>query len=145
MATAEPRLLGRESPIEVVRGAYEAFAAGGTAAILEVADEEIELALFPPIPAESYHGRSGLLEFSGEWDGAWSEYAIEPQAFVSNGDRVLVLARFRGRGRAGGVPVDAPVAQVWTLRSGRLTRGELYADAAEAMRACGLDPETRIG
>ena len=39
---------------------------------------------------------------------------------------------------ATGLPVEMHFAQVWTVRDGRQTRMEMYADPDEALRAVGL-------
>ena len=42
-------------------------------------------------------------------------------------------------GRASGLEVDMHFAQVWTVRDGKQTRMEMYADPAEALEAVGLE------
>jgi ketosteroid isomerase-like protein len=43
-----------------------------------------------------------------------------------------------GRGRASGVPIEAPFFQVATVRDGRIVACHDFADAGRALRAAGL-------
>jgi ketosteroid isomerase-like protein len=48
-------------------------------------------------------------------------------------------APLRGRSKTTGLPVDMSFAQVFTVRDGKQTRMEMYADPAEALKAVGLE------
>jgi ketosteroid isomerase-like protein len=81
------------------------------------------------------------MEFLGQLQAAWETWSWEPEEFIDAGDdRVLVMARMRGKGKASGQEVDQPIAQVCTMEDGRLVRHETYWDRAEARRAVGLPP-----
>jgi ketosteroid isomerase-like protein len=71
---------------------------------------------------------------------AWDEYESVVERIVSAGDQVLVVVRNRGRGRAGGVPIEAVRAHVWGVREGRAVSMRQYMDPREAFAALGLDP-----
>jgi ketosteroid isomerase-like protein len=43
------------------------------------------------------------------WRDTWEEAETTVEEVIGLGDRVFVMARFRGRGRASGVEVEAPV------------------------------------
>jgi ketosteroid isomerase-like protein len=53
-------------------------------------------------------------------------------------DRVLTWVRWTGRGRTSGVEADWYLAIIWTMREGRILRGEEYFDRTEALQAAGL-------
>lgn len=53
-------------------------------------------------------------------------------------DRVFAWARWTGRGRTSGVDADWHLAIIYTMRDGRIIRGEEYFDRAEAVKAAGL-------
>jgi len=42
--------------------------------------------------------------------------------FIDAGDHVVALGRTRGRVRASGAAYDVPIAHVWTVQDGRVTR-----------------------
>lgn len=52
------------------------------------------------------------------------------------------VGRSTGRGRFSGVDADWQLAIVYTIRDGRILRGEDYFDRAEALEAVGLQPKT---
>jgi ketosteroid isomerase-like protein len=53
-------------------------------------------------------------------------------------DRVFTSSRFTGRGRTSGVPADWHLAVIFTIRDGKVVRGEEYFDRDEALEAAGL-------
>jgi hypothetical protein len=82
-----------------------------------------------------YDGYDGLRQmFVGIWD-VWDEFEIQPREFVDADDKVAVRIEMRGRGR-GGVEVTREVANVLTLRNGRVVEmigGLEWAEALEAL------------
>ncbi len=85
-----------------------------------------------------YHGREGIEAFLGEVDETWEEFRPMPEEYRDLGDRVLALGRLRTRGRASGVPSDAPWGGVYDLRGGKVSRIRTFLDHGEALRAAGL-------
>jgi ketosteroid isomerase-like protein len=125
--------------LEVVRGFYDGFAHGGPSAIpTDLIAPDFELGLFPAFPSGPFQGQQGIVDFAREFDAMFEEYRVEPHEFIDIDDRVAVVVRFRGRGKGGGVPIDERIAHVWTLRDGKLARGDFYTDIAEALEAVGL-------
>ena len=51
---------------------------------------------------------------------------------------MFVTVRFRGRGRASGIEIDARLYEVYTLRDGKVLRIDEYEHRAEALEAAGL-------
>ena len=50
------------------------------------------------------------------------------------GDRVVVLARYIGRGRGSGVEIHQEGAHVFELRDGKVIRLEIYASRERALQ-----------
>jgi ketosteroid isomerase-like protein len=48
------------------------------------------------------------------------------------------MSRSTATGQTGGVPVDALVAHVWTVRGGEVVRFETFGSREEALEAAGL-------
>jgi ketosteroid isomerase-like protein len=71
---------------------------------------------------------------------AWDDFGTTPEQFIDVGDdRVLVLVRFEGRGRASGASTTSfSGAQLFTLREGKVVRLVLYSNIGEALAAAGL-------
>jgi ketosteroid isomerase-like protein len=53
-------------------------------------------------------------------------------------DRVLAWARWTGRGRTSGADADWHLAIIYTVRDGRIIRGEEYFERQQALKAVGL-------
>ena len=123
-------------PLEVVRSGYELFARGDLDGVLALCDEEIELIAFDPAPT-SFHGREGVGEFLARLFGSFDEFRLEPERFIEQGERVLVL--LQNRARAGTIEVDQPGGHLWTVRGGKGKRMVVYQDQDEALKAIGAD------
>lgn len=134
--------------VELVRRGYEAFNRGDIQTALALFDPRVEVhvsregrQVLGPAFSSVYSGLDGFMEFLGQLQAAWEAWSWEPEEFIDAGeDRVLVMARMRGRGKAGGREVDQPIAQVCTMEDGRLVRHETYWDRDEARQAVGLAP-----
>jgi ketosteroid isomerase-like protein len=88
-----------------------------------------------------FRGREGGAQVRAMLLDAWAEFRFEPERFIGVGDQVVVFVRFVGKGRASGVPIELPVAHVWTIRDGRLKSCWAYRDRSDALEAVGLRPD----
>ncbi len=120
--------------VELVRSGYEMFARGDLDGVLNLCDEEIELVAFDPAPT-SFHGRTGVGDFLARLFGSFDEFRLEPERFVEEDERVLVL--LRNRARTGSIEVDQPGGHLWTIRDGKAFRMVVYQDKDEALEAIG--------
>ena len=73
-----------------------------------------------------------------QWLSEWEDWRCEAEEFVAEGERVVVLTRYRGRGKGSGATVDTTGAHVWTLRDGRVVRLEIFSSRQKALEAAGL-------
>jgi ketosteroid isomerase-like protein len=120
---------------------YAAIRAGDAVALAAVASADLRIV---------YSGRPGLLPWSGTWEGieAAMEFfrrvaahlevlEVTPLRRVASGDTVVVVLAGRWRARATGREVQARVANIFTLREGRIALYEVFHDTAalwEALR-----------
>lgn len=72
------------------------------------------------------------------WLDPWELWTCEAEDYVEAGENVVVLARYRGRGKGSGATVDVEGAHVWRIRHGRAVRLEIFADRQTALAATGL-------
>jgi ketosteroid isomerase-like protein len=130
-----------EENLNIARQGYEAFNRGDIDAVLSIMDPNIEWQE-PDVEGLPFRGTHhgpeavannvfGLVE--EHWDGLH----VEAEEFLDAGDRVIVLGRFQGTGKATGRTLDAPYAHVWTLRDGRLVHFRNYTDTANFLQALG--------
>ena len=122
--------------IQTVQRAYEAFKRGDAEALIAVADPEIEFGTSAAAPGGTYRGHTGIRRYMKEVEGAFGDRwdaEIERVAEVGE-DRVILIARIFGEGRAG-EPLELHIAHVWELRDGKLLHGTVYLDPEAALDA----------
>ena len=86
-----------------------------------------------------FHGPEGFVRGWKVLTDTWDEFeAVPEELFDPGGDEILVFARLRGRAHASGIPLDEPVAHLFTFRDGKIARLKVYEDRDEALKAVGL-------
>jgi uncharacterized protein len=123
--------------VEVVRRAfaYEIYGVGGRAEAEAIFDPNV---VMNPNDVGPYHGLDAMRDDFERWASAFEELEVSAEEFIDAGDRVLVTAYHRGRGRTSRVEVDGRFYEVYTLRDGRVVRIDEYVERAEALEAVGL-------
>jgi uncharacterized protein len=120
--------------VRVIRAAYGAYSRGEVEAVLELLDPDVE---WHPAPSaldpHPIRGRGDVREYLTP--DFFEHQGAEPLEVIEQGDRVLVVARARARGRESGVEIDQTVFHVWTVSGGRAKRFEAYLDRDQALAA----------
>ena len=140
--------LSRED-IEWIREGYRLFR-DGDPAFLERYEPDATLVFPEPLPkGGTYRSPLEALEFWNNIGELFDGAHPEPEEFLRDGDRLVVLGRFHGRSRATGEQVAIRFAQVFGLTGGegalreqRFTSFELIIDTAAALSAA---PEPQAG
>jgi ketosteroid isomerase-like protein len=130
-----------EENVEIVRQGWDAWLRGDLPALFASLDPEIvwDTSNFHDWPESAYHGIEGVERFLSEWLAVWDglEMDVEEIRSASN-ERVVSLVLQRGTGRSSGLTMEMKMAQVATLRNGKVIRIDNYEDRAEALEAVGL-------
>jgi uncharacterized protein len=132
--------MSREN-VEILRKLFAAWNAGDRAQVLELVDPGIVIdatrRVFNPT---TYEGMEGVQRMLSDLDDVWDRFHADPSMeFIDAGERVVVVGRMRGKGKASGAEVDQSYAGIWTIRGGRVIRWELgYEDRRVALDAAGL-------
>jgi ketosteroid isomerase-like protein len=87
---------------------------------------------------DDVHGRDGAMRFLATQSEAFETLWFEPLEFLDAADRVVVPVRITSRGRHTGIDLEFERVHVWTYRSGKVLRLEIYASKHEALEAVGL-------
>jgi ketosteroid isomerase-like protein len=116
---------------DVIRAVY------ATEAVVRLVGYE-EGPLQVPDAEEMQLGPDSLVRFVKSWREPWEEFHADPREVVDLGDRTLTLLEGFARGRASGVEVRQPVADLATYRAGRIVRMEHYWRQEQALEAVGL-------
>lgn len=85
-----------------------------------------------------YGGASGIREWFRDVAQSWESFRFEATDIRDLGDRVLVLADVRARGRSSGVEIEDRWAWIVELREGRAASLRGFLDHCEALEAVGL-------
>ena len=129
-----------QEDVEIVRSALTAGNRGDREAVLRFVHPEIVIdatrRVFNPT---TYVGMEGVRRWFAEMGEIWEHFRLEPAELLDAHDRVLVIGRLVGEGKASGARVGQPIRGLWTVRNGRIVRGEIgYANRREALEAAGL-------
>ena len=127
--------------LDLVRSIAAAWERGCYSSV-EWADPQIEFVIADgPEPGRST-GVTDLAPMLRDFQNAWEEYHSEAVEYRELDDeRVLVLTYASGRAKASGVQIGQMRANVFHLRSGRVTRLVAYWDRERALADLGLPPE----
>jgi ketosteroid isomerase-like protein len=125
--------------VEVARRVVDVLNTQDFEAIDKWADPSYEWHSAREMPEAAVHrGVDAVKTFGYEFIEQWEEYRLEVERYVESGDRVLVLARVRARGKGSGASIDRFIAYLNTLRDGKLIRTQVFLDRQEALEAVGL-------
>ena len=117
----------------IVQQGYDAFTRGDIETLLTLFDEEIRwITPGPPeLPtAGTRRGREQVAEFFRAVDSVFEIQRFEPQAFIAEGDRVVVLGAETAKVKATGKMLDTDWAHAFTLRNGKVVAFHEYLDTA---------------
>ena len=109
---------------------YEAINARDRTAIRALTGPDLVFAT----TVEAFRGPEALLDWMDDGDDAFDDFTVELLRVEELGGHVVASMRQRGRGKASGAEVDDHITHVWTLRDGRPTRLQSFANHDDAVR-----------
>ena len=129
-----------EENVDVVRRVYEAAAGRDATGIFALYDAEVELDATRLGVGDLgiYHGHEGLRRLFGELHEVWGQIEYDYEELIDAGQNVVAVVGRHARGRSSGVDVEAPLAVLWTVGEGKVTRVVWFSTRAEALEAAGL-------
>jgi ketosteroid isomerase-like protein len=130
-----------EENVDLQRRFTKAFNARDVDALIALSDPNVEVhSTFAELGAV-YQGHAGLRRWHRDFEEAWEEVRVEPEAYCDLGEQILVLSVWRARGRHSGVDVALPAAQAGRWRDGHLTYIKGYAHREDAFDELGVSPD----
>jgi hypothetical protein len=131
--------MAEQDNVRIVREAYDAFVRGDIQAVLNTLADDVEwITPGPPdiMPMAGHRrGRKGAAEFFTALNDVEDVELFEPQDFVAQGDKVVALAKYRGRVKSTGRVVQSDLVHVFTLRNGKIVEFREFFDTAAALDA----------
>lgn len=85
--------------------------------------------------SRNYRGRDQVAQFFAEMDQAQEAIQFEPEAFIAEGDRVVVTGQSTWLVKSTGQRYESPWAHVFTVRNGQVARMQQYNNTAAAEAA----------
>jgi ketosteroid isomerase-like protein len=129
-----------DADVELIERMYRAWNSGDIVALVDSFDVEVEVrpALGAFLASTVYRGHEGVAAWYEETYEPWAELHAEPKRFIDAGERTVVVAALRARVPGGQVDVEGEIAQVVTVRGGRIVRLEGYEEPDDAFAAVGV-------
>ena len=127
-----------EHVVTALAGAYAAFNRGDMTAAVEPLHAQVEWTEPAEFPrGGTHHGRDGVKQYLTQSRAAWGEVNSEAERFIIVGKRIVVFVHARVRDKWQGVSL----ADVYTVRNGRVVEMQAFADRREALRWVGAEAE----
>ena len=132
--------MSEESLEEFAREACAAVSAFDADKIVAMCDPEVEFeSLITAVDEAAYQGHAGVRRWIARLEEAFEWMEIVPAEVISADENcVVVVNRFRARGRGSGVEVEQRFFQVSKFRDGRALRWHFFDSKEQALDAAGL-------
>jgi ketosteroid isomerase-like protein len=134
--------------VELIRRLYDAVAARDSETVLSIYHPDLiwdhthnsGLAGLMAGQSRVYRGHDGLQRWSRDFYDALQDVRAELVDVADlDGDRVLVVLNYRGRGRGSGLDFEfTHMAGIFTVVEGQVTRADWYRDETQALEAVGI-------
>jgi ketosteroid isomerase-like protein len=121
------------SNIDILKDSYAAFGRGDLAAILRDVDPNVEWEGAGPkeIPwAGSFRGHNGVKSFFAAIDAEAEVHSFEPQTFIAEGNKVVVLGFEKIRSKRTGRTYECHWAHAFTVAGGKIVKFREYTDTS---------------
>ncbi len=129
-----------EANLDLVRRMYMAWQSDepGSAPLEFLADDFEYVNPSYAVHPGTRRGKEGWVSAVRNLSESFDDWKHTPGETIDAGNKVVVMATFRARGRGSSVDLEKFEPQVWTLRDSKIVRFEWFNDRDEAMRAAGL-------
>jgi ketosteroid isomerase-like protein len=89
--------------------------------------------------AKSRNGKSGAEQYFAELGSSWEMVYFQPEDFIAQDDRVVVLSRVAFKSRITGKVAQSPKADIFRFRDGKIVEFVEFFDTAAALAATQAD------
>ena len=126
--------------VEVVRRIFDAWSRGDFSVGADVIDPGVRVVWLSVLDVgeDETRGVEAAFDRMAYFVRAWEHLTLTAERILDAGDRVAVIAVWRGRGAMSGVVSEWRHGAVWSFRDGRVIEVLSYPDPAEALEAVGL-------
>jgi ketosteroid isomerase-like protein len=127
--------------LELVRAHIEAWRAEDAPRAVSFLDPHVvaDVTRTGGIESAAFYGPEAITEFFRRYAGTFEDYRWEAERLTDFGSgAVLAVLRETGRGKGSGVPVDRPLATLYTVIDGKIARITTFRSEQEALEAAGV-------
>lgn len=131
--------MAEQENVRVVQEAYAAFKRGDIPSVLDACTDDVDWFL-PGLPdiilvAGQRRGREQVGQFFAAINEHQEVQQFDPQEFIAQGDKVVVLGHYQWRIKTTGRPFESDWVHVFTLRDGKIAKFREYYDTAAGVEA----------
>jgi ketosteroid isomerase-like protein len=132
-----------EETLEIPRRLIDAYNRGDIPSFLELLDPDVEwIPIMAALEGRVYRGREDVRRWLEDIARDWEYFEPCYEEYRDLGDQVLILGRWRARGRASGVELEnQPATWLYEIKGGRAVRMRTFTDRTEAFEAAGLSEQ----
>lgn len=134
-------MTGTEQALSLVQRAYRCYAAGDMSGLMALVATDVDYFEPGPPGVIPWAGHFRGLDGFAQWLAANQEHLvgnrIEPETYMADGNRVVMLGRVSATVRKTGKPFESDVAMAFTVVDGRLHTIRVYHDTLPLLSAIG--------
>src|SRR3954452_9349624 len=123
--------------VALLRRFYESFNQGDLDSVLELCTEDVEVYKDPEVvemvAAFTQRGQERVAQYLRGWLESGSDYHARPEDFLQAGNEVAALTQLRPRAKNSQFEIEGDMADVFTVRDGRIARFRLYIQRSDAL------------
>ncbi len=117
--------------VQLVHSAYDAFRRGDLGAVAEAFADDVEWETPDSLPNGGLvSGRDAVIQNFSELPTIWNSFSVDPIEYIDAGDHVVVTGTQSASGPGGSF--TARYLHLFTLKGGKVVRGEFIGDSAKA-------------
>ncbi len=124
----------------IIRNVYDGINRNDIPGAIAAFDPDIEWIEPPEFPGGGTHrGLAAVRDHITRSRETWAEGTCEPERFIAAGERVVAFAYVRVRLKGHETWIEAPLADVFTFRAGRVREVRVFPERRDALKWAGVD------
>ncbi len=130
--------MSEQTNIALIQNIYAAFGRGDIQAILDQLTPDVDWTLEGPhiIPYAGHFQRlDGVKRFFDALGSTQKDQRLSIEEYIAQGDKVATFGRYSAAVKATGKTMDAPLAHLFTVRDGKVSKWICVAETASTADA----------
>lgn len=130
--------MDEQQNVALIRKLYDAFGRGDIRTIVDNVTQDVEWTSEGPSSVPWYGKKRGpqqVQEFFDALAATQDNMKLTMEDFIAQDDGVATFGRYRARVRATGRDFDTPVAHLFRIRNGKVSRFLNFGDTAQVVAA----------